>query len=303
MLCYHRVARCPEDTENGLWVSPQIFEAQMQLLRKYYEPVSLLELVQNPKQGQVAITFDDGYGDFVKHALPALEKYSIPATVFVTSGLLGSSSPYWWDEVFLKLMKRPLQFPEAWKGREELESLYRRSTTQDWPRFRSVFFEMLCSDAKSEGEDWLRAGLSEWEISFNDPDARPLSREEFQSLMNNELVTIGAHTLSHPRLSSLDSESQRVEIVGSKEALENLTQHPVETFAYPFGGATEYNQDSVRVCEDAGFVCSVTTRRGVVHSKTPRMEIPRIYVQDWDQERFRKQLIRAQWTGLFPGSA
>jgi peptidoglycan/xylan/chitin deacetylase (PgdA/CDA1 family) len=41
----------------------------------------------------VMITFDDAYQDLVEHALPCLEKKSFPATVFVSTGLIGKTLP------------------------------------------------------------------------------------------------------------------------------------------------------------------------------------------------------------------
>ena len=65
------------------------------LARKQYRVVPLPDLVamirnKNNISGCVAITFDDGYDDFCTNALPILQKYRFPATIFLATGLLES---------------------------------------------------------------------------------------------------------------------------------------------------------------------------------------------------------------------
>ena len=47
----------------------------------------------------MALTFDDGYADNLINAKPLLERYGIPATVFVASGYVGAKDPFWWDRL------------------------------------------------------------------------------------------------------------------------------------------------------------------------------------------------------------
>ena len=47
----------------------------------------------------VAITFDDGYADNLHNALPLLERYSAPATVFLATGWIDRGEPFWWDRL------------------------------------------------------------------------------------------------------------------------------------------------------------------------------------------------------------
>src|SRR5215216_2800912 len=101
ILGYHRVEHLIHD-EYEVSVTPQHFAEQMEILRKHAHPISLRELVQDLKKGSVqprsvAVTFDDGYADNLYQAEPILEKYSIPAMVFVCTGYAGKE--FWWDEL------------------------------------------------------------------------------------------------------------------------------------------------------------------------------------------------------------
>ena len=82
------------------------FEFLLEMICRHYHPVSLADAVQQIREGQkfrpgtVAITFDDGYLDVYQNAYPLLKAYNIPATLFITTGVIGNECKYlWWDEV------------------------------------------------------------------------------------------------------------------------------------------------------------------------------------------------------------
>src|SRR5262249_26471757 len=62
-----------------------------------------------PKRG-VVVTFDDGYADNLYGAKPLLERYDIPATVYVTNGHIGHPREFWWDELD-RLLLQPRTLP------------------------------------------------------------------------------------------------------------------------------------------------------------------------------------------------
>jgi peptidoglycan/xylan/chitin deacetylase (PgdA/CDA1 family) len=98
ILCYHAVS---EDWDNALSVTPEAFERQIELLAvKGYRGVTFAEAVGRPHRGRVvAVTFDDGYTSVDEHARPILERFGIPATVFVPTGLVGQDRPMSWPGI------------------------------------------------------------------------------------------------------------------------------------------------------------------------------------------------------------
>jgi peptidoglycan/xylan/chitin deacetylase (PgdA/CDA1 family) len=70
---------------------------------------------------------------------------------------------------------------------------------------------------------------------------------------------VGGHTVNHPDLSLLDYDECRREIVDGRDALQQMTQVPVETFAYPFG---RYGEAAVAAVRDSGFKAAVTIGSG-----------------------------------------
>ncbi|MDP8299388.1 MAG: polysaccharide deacetylase family protein [Candidatus Tantalella remota] len=114
ILMYHAVS----DVEgSSLNVTPKNFARQMDFLHDAgYSVISLNELVDKIKKGDkaapktVVITFDDGYEDNYLHAFPSLEKYDMPATIFLITGYVDTRKNYLkWEQVRL-MMKNGMDF-------------------------------------------------------------------------------------------------------------------------------------------------------------------------------------------------
>ena len=68
--------------------------------------------------------------------------------------------------------------------------------------------------------------------------------------------------MSRPELYSKNQSQLRRELHDSKQALFERLRVPIRTFAYPNGGASDYNEDVKRALKDGGYVLAVTSRRG-----------------------------------------
>jgi len=102
ILLYHRVANSNDDPHN-LCVSPENFQKQMEYLKENFKIIPLVQLVQNIRtkgvqNNSIIITFDDGYADNLHNALPILEEFNVPATIFLTAGYVSLNKPFYWDE-------------------------------------------------------------------------------------------------------------------------------------------------------------------------------------------------------------
>ena len=106
---------------------------------------------------------------------------------------------------------------------------------------------------------------------YKDVDA--LNREQLKALDDEPLCTIGAHTVSHPRLDTLSYDEQRKEIAESKETLEKWLGHPIHHFSYPHGA---YNDDTVSIVNDLQFHSSLCAWGGTVRRGANPMLLPRI---------------------------
>ena len=89
VLVYHTISEPQESPPSDEMISPERFKQQLRWLSRRRCVVPLVEtLSKREKDHLVAITFDDGHRDNLTVALPLLEKYSLPMTLFVVAGFV-----------------------------------------------------------------------------------------------------------------------------------------------------------------------------------------------------------------------
>ena len=222
ILVYHRIG----DSKGALdeiSVSPENFAEHLQELRTYTHPIRLSELVQHLKEGSlpdksIALTFDDGYVDNLYNAKPLLEKYEIPATVFMCTGYMGRE--FWWDELerlvtgsqtdlhrlHLKAGGKQFEWYKATMSPEEGKPALRQ-------KFCRALYQFLLSldvGDQNQAMDVIRR----WS-EVSSPGIAPIramSAEELVRLVDGGLIELGAHTSHHPMLPQLSFERQKEEI-------------------------------------------------------------------------------------------
>jgi peptidoglycan/xylan/chitin deacetylase (PgdA/CDA1 family) len=300
ILGYHRISAV-EDDFYQVCVSPENFAGQMEALRKYAHPISLSKLVQNLKQSilpprSVAVTFDDGYADNLYIAKPILEKYDIPATVFICTGYAGRE--FWWDELerlvtssradLNRLSSQIDQNQFQWEqtavgygaegGRNDsvrgkfLHALYRWLLNLA-PKTREKVMDIIRVWAESQSND----------LSIQ----RALTAAELLSLADRDLIEIGAHTRLHPPLTRLTVEEQTEEIVSSKQYLEELLDKRVWAFAYPNG---EMTMETREILVRTGFKFACCSEINLIRPGHDHYNLPRFWPADESGDKFMRKL-------------
>jgi peptidoglycan/xylan/chitin deacetylase (PgdA/CDA1 family) len=91
VVVYHSIAAPPRPLPSNIDISPVRFESHLSWLsRRRQQVVPLQQLVSEPADRElIAITFDDGFRDNLTVALPLLEKYGLPMTLFMVAGFVG----------------------------------------------------------------------------------------------------------------------------------------------------------------------------------------------------------------------
>jgi peptidoglycan/xylan/chitin deacetylase (PgdA/CDA1 family) len=105
-------------------------------------------------------------------------------------------------------------------------------------------------------------------------------------------VEIGAHTMNHPILASVDDAIARQEILDSKQRLEEITGAPVRSFAYPNGKPEQdYKRVHVTMARDAGFELALSTSWGAASASSDLFQIPRVAPWDITARRYAARLV------------
>jgi peptidoglycan/xylan/chitin deacetylase (PgdA/CDA1 family) len=120
-------------------------------------------------------------------------------------------------------------------------------------------------------------------------DSNHLSQKEIKEMIGSGLIDIGAHTKTHPDLTTIPSEKMYREIFGSKQSLTKYTGKPVIAFAYPIG---RYNYEVVKATGAARYRFAVTTKPGYANSKQGWLTLHRV--------RINGDLSMAGFAQMFP---
>lgn len=283
VLIYHRVLPQPDPMLPDV-PDKTMFAMHMRVIARYFRVAPLRQALVDLQAGTlrcptVAVTFDDGYADNLEVALPILQQFSIPATVFVAPGFLDGGLMF--NDAVTEI------FRQAPAGKFDLEQHGLGSwQIEDWVsrRFAASKVIMQIKYLSLEQRRVLIGQLA-LQAGATLPDNLMLSSEQLRQL-HSAGVAIGAHTLNHPILARLDDVEAGQEIRASKAHLEQLLGSPIDLFAYPNGKpGVDYLPQHAQQAAAAGFKFALSTRDAVARTGEPAFEIPRF--GPWDRSPLR----------------
>ena len=213
ILMYHQLADGDPQHPDRYTVSPSMFEQHLQLLAsRGYRSVSLEEwrramFARRPLDGRcVAITFDDGYRNFLEHAWPLLQRYGYAATMFLPTQYIGHENT--WDQ-----------------------SPHNGPPLLTWAEIRKL---------QIEG------------------------------------VEFGAHSVTHPLLTSLSPTEVAREALLSRTTIEKELRTNITAFAYPYGDVDRVVEKVIGAC---GFTFGVTCEERPAELTDRLLALPRLEVR------------------------
>ncbi|MBA3014825.1 MAG: polysaccharide deacetylase family protein [Proteobacteria bacterium] len=279
ILMYHRILpmdKVDGSIEPGMYVTTESFSRHLSYLAQYFEILPLASLIFDSSlflcdkvKPRCAITFDDGWLDFLLHAFPVLQRFNAPATVFLPTNFIGTDKEFWTDAVAKLLLHEQLL----------RQSLTTTSANADTLRSNIIVERILRADAASEegrldqvvsslkcyrAEDIYRAldELRSIGAANATADRVFLNWDEVRSLKDTGLVTFGSHTAGHNILTTIEADEVCRELSLSKEKMIAekviLAEEPL-LFCYPNGNS---NSDIAALVASAGYAGAVTTKEG-----------------------------------------
>lgn len=255
VLNYHRIgnpANSPFD--RALWsATSEKFFKQVQFLKASLDIISpddLTTAVRSRRGRFCLITFDDGYRDNFENAFPILKAARVPATFFVVTGFLDTSTVPWWDEIAWMVrtstrdrLDLPEWLPAAVRlNRPDCETAIWQllRTFKKLPGEATERYLDVLADATGSGRCGAAMGRNLW----MDWD---MLRE-----MRASGMTIGGHTMNHPVLARATPPRQREEILGCGRRLAEALGEPMRYFSYPVGGRQAFDAVTRNCLREAG---------------------------------------------------
>jgi peptidoglycan/xylan/chitin deacetylase (PgdA/CDA1 family) len=259
ILVYHRV---DDAVDQGLPSMPvATFRRQMEYLARHFsvcalEDVTDVERRERIPENAVVITLDDGYRDNYRNAFPILRELSLPATIFLATGSIGSGKILWHDRVFRAFGRTTeSSLPEFGPERTTypLGSRQERRASRD----RVLrFLKTLDGEARL---GWIDQLVEKLEVQDPCTDRDLMLDWDEVRKMHQAGISFGSHTVTHAILSALGPGRARQELVDSKRTIERELGAPVRCFAYPNGKAGDFNEETKAILREAGYSCALTT--------------------------------------------
>jgi peptidoglycan/xylan/chitin deacetylase (PgdA/CDA1 family) len=252
---------------------------QLEWLRCAYNPISVPQLLQKLEQGTVpdravVVTTDDALLD-VYEVSEEFKSFGVPLAVFVCVGWVqseGESAPerlieavtalHWYNGPDSKVdLGNGLSFElTASKKPAIIDCILEERETIE------PYLSTLCAKISALKEPGLHRSVCNW--------------RELRELAASG-VHIGAHSVSHVRISQMSAIRQDFEIKESKRTIDTKIGQCI-SFAYPYGVQGTYNEATLAQVKEAGFRCAFLSHSDFVTTRDDAFELPRISIPGGD---------------------
>lgn len=299
VLMYHDLR---EDDDFGNWmrVPVSVFDRQLAMLGRlgpFVGPEALDDpAALDPRRPSFLITFDDGYVNNRRLALPLLERHGAPALVFVSTRHMEEQRTFWTDVVVTVVQAARLEMmdlhefdlgvfgfrredgPGRWDDIQALLQALKSVGNADHPVVAEILGR-LCEDYPALLDEHL-------------PRFRPLKPEEAREMAASGLCRFGAHGHDHDILTYLDDARLDRNLSEPKRILEEITGAPVRDLAYPNGDHDDRVRDRAAA---AGYARAYTTRPGIARPGAAPLALPRLGIGGYDALSTTRYLLNREF--------
>jgi peptidoglycan/xylan/chitin deacetylase (PgdA/CDA1 family) len=213
----------------------------------------------------VNFSIDDCYRDTFELVAPVFRRHNVPVTLFVTTGIPDGTASIWPIGLEYALLERDqirldgevIRFSTPEERRSAYQSI---ASTWDGPRAHQ-HYAGFCA------ENGVDMDAMHW--------AHAITWDMLETLVKDPLIEIGAHTVTHPRISSLAPDAALAELEGARVRLNQRLGLNVQHFAFPYGRSGDCGPRDFALARQAGFLSAATTRKGLVRGGQDRFSLPR----------------------------
>jgi peptidoglycan/xylan/chitin deacetylase (PgdA/CDA1 family) len=309
ILMYHRIMHRKKNSyyiQPGMYVEPETFRMHLGMLSQRFRIVKLSKLKDpdwlkqniNKDKPLCFLTFDDGWRDFYDYAFPLLREYSMPATVFLPTDLIGTERQFWTDQVIELLSNLNAMKLKNVEASSRLLDLLNKDDPHE------ELYESVIAKLKNQGPDRINEFIEELsdfvgKKNFITKERFFLDWNEVRSLRASGLVEFGSHTASHNILTRMEFPAIEGELLKSKEVLmrEGAVSKDWIPFCYPNGNFTNQIANYVKT---SGYHLAVTTKNCWNSSEEVQYTLNRIGLhQDiaYTESLLALRIINKPWIG------
>lgn len=289
ILYYHRIL----DEKKDFWqlnTNIDTFREHIKMLSSMFNIVSFEDDWDNINEESICITFDDGYCDNYYNALPILEEYKVPATIFVSTDMLNTGKPMWWDELENNII---------WcSNTDSVTYMDKVYSLKNLEEKQKACMEIRNSLRFLEPEVRKKLMKNLKNNIYMDMEGTNLCRilkiDELRKLASSEYISIGCHTKSHISLGKISESVILEEVLESKKILESILGYEITNFSYPYGQKEDFSMKSEECLKIAGIKKAVTTLSGLVYPDTDLLSLPRQFAGNVKAVELEK-ILRKQW--------
>jgi peptidoglycan/xylan/chitin deacetylase (PgdA/CDA1 family) len=288
-LIFHRVLPEPDVLFPGE-MHAQRFHEVCRWLGSWFNVLPLDSALVQMKAGTLperaaCITFDDGYADNYRVAMPILQQHGLTATFFISTGFLDGGRM--WNDTIIEVIR-------AYSSSElDLTSLGLGTHSLASTDAKKAAISALINQIKYLPID-ERISITEKIAQLAQmslPVDLMLTAFEVKA-MRQAGMQIGAHTVSHPILARLPEHLAHIEIKNSRNVLEQILGERIGLFAYPNGKPGEdYTLETVSVVQNLGFDGAVSTEWGTSGADDDPFQIRRFTPWDTSRLKFGARLL------------
>ena len=253
VLMYHGVEKKRNKKFNFRHLGYNDFRSQLQFMKRHFDIVPLSQWKPQRKRGerlQVAITFDDGFINNAKYAIPLLNEFEVSASIYVTR-VTETDYPYLWPDFIeiaafyfkkdvviegeLYTLKEGRDYINSKTG-ELLSSAIRKSTSY---AFKEAVYQ-----------SFIKEGFNVEQYQEDEDNWKLMSDKALLEADQSPFVKIECHSFYHNNLGELSYQAATEELSSAKRGLEKVLGRQVTELAYPDGS---YTRELLDFANQIGF--------------------------------------------------
>jgi len=271
ILMFHRVVQERDmifSPNRSMMMSVENFDFILNYIKSKMNPIKLSDVIRYNSQkldlppDSIALTFDDGYLDNYTNAFPLLQKYNIPATIFLTTSFISNPNNYfWWDDLeFYVARFNTIHSDIKMHHDPAIKNIINKIEEADSLEKVKIIKELINSLKRLDEceRSYFNERISD-KISNLHKSILMLNWKQVKEMASSRIVEFGSHTENHIYMDKSDPAVIETEIKQSKNIIEREIQEPCVLFAYPNGNKSEKEEHLLR---KYGFKIAVTTNYG-----------------------------------------